>query len=41
VADLAKLNSSAVQAALDEFDRIGREAFLSKYGYGKARSYFV
>jgi hypothetical protein len=31
----------AVVAALDEFDRIGREAFLDKYGFGPSRSYFV
>jgi hypothetical protein len=31
----------AVLAALDEFDRIGRAAFLEKYGFGPARSYFV
>lgn len=31
----------AVLAALDEFDRIGREAFLEKYGFGPARSYFL
>ncbi|MEX5260522.1 DUF3578 domain-containing protein [Kocuria sp. CPCC 205263] len=31
----------AVVAALDEFDAVGREAFLSKYRFGPARSYFV
>jgi MrcB-like, N-terminal domain len=31
----------AVEAALDEFDELGREAFLSKYGFGHARRYFV
>ena len=31
----------AVNRALDEFDRLGRDAFLSKYGFGKAREYFV
>jgi len=40
--DLARLNDrSAVQAALDEFDLLGRDAFLAKYGFGKARTYFV
>lgn len=32
------------QAILDsvaEFDRIGREAFLGKYGFGPAREYFL
>lgn len=32
---------SAVQSALDEFDLLGREKFLSKYGYSEAVSYFV
>ena len=31
----------AVLAALDEFDEIGREAFLSRYGFGRGRAYFV
>jgi len=31
----------AVGAALDEFDAIGREAFLRRYGFGQAREYFV
>jgi MoxR-like ATPase len=31
----------AVLAALDEFDRIGRAAFLEKYGFGPSRAYFV
>lgn len=39
---LADLTSSrAVAQALDEFDRLGRQAFLSKYGFGHAREYFV
>ena len=32
---------AAVEAALDEFDALGREAFLTKYGFGRARRYFV
>lgn len=32
---------SAVQAALDEFLHVGRDAFLEKYGFKQARSYFV
>lgn len=28
-------------AALEEFDRIGRSAFLEKYGFGEAKSYFI
>ena len=31
----------AVLAAIAEFDRIGRDAFLEKYGYGVARRYFL
>ena len=31
----------AVRAALAEFDRLGREAFLDKYAFGQARQYFV
>ena len=31
----------AVIEALEEFDRLGREAFLQKYGFGEGRSYFV
>lgn len=26
---------------MTEFDRLGREAFLEKYGYGEAREYFL
>ncbi len=32
---------SAVHAALEEFDQIGRSAFLDKYGFREARDYFV
>lgn len=31
----------AVHAAMDEYDALGREAFLKKYGYSPARTYFV
>ncbi|WP_236581546.1 hypothetical protein [Hydrogenophaga sp. BPS33] len=41
-ADLARLQSpAAVQAALDEFSRLGRTAFLSRYGFGKSRDFLV
>jgi hypothetical protein len=41
-ARLAELTSrAAVQAALDEFVRLGRESFLNKYGYGPSRDHFV
>ena len=39
---LAELTDpAAVTAALDEFDRLGRDAFLRKYGFGRSRNYFV
>ncbi|GAA5074057.1 hypothetical protein GCM10023319_08030 [Nocardia iowensis] len=28
-------------AAMGEFDRLGRDAFLARFGFGRARSYFV
>jgi MoxR-like ATPase len=31
----------AVESALDEFDVLGRDAFLEKYGFGRSRRYFV
>jgi 5-methylcytosine-specific restriction protein A len=31
----------AVNKAMGEFDIIGREAFLKKYGFGTARTYFI
>lgn len=34
-------SSKAVHDAVDEFNRLGREAFLEKYGFGKARRYFL
>src|SRR4051812_4918404 len=39
---LALLTSrDAVVAAMREFDELGREGFLAKYGYGRANAYFV
>jgi len=35
------MNRSSVQAAIDEFDRVGRDHFLATYGFGRARRYFV
>lgn len=32
---------NAVRAALREFDELGREAFLTKYGFGGSDRYFV
>jgi hypothetical protein len=34
-------DKAAVVAALEEFDRIGRAAFLERYGFGEARQYFI
>jgi hypothetical protein len=39
---LARLSSrAAVLQAIAECDRLGRDAFLEKYGYGPARRYFL
>ena len=39
---MAELTSSdAVREALAEFDALGREPFLAKYGFGPAKRYFV
>jgi 5-methylcytosine-specific restriction protein A len=32
---------AAVLAAIEEFDRLGREAFLERHGFGRARGYFL
>lgn len=32
---------ASVEWAMAEFDRLGRDAFLSDYGYGEAKEYFV
>ena len=41
-AELSRLQSPcAVQAALDEFSRLGRTAFLLRYGFGKSRDFMV
>ncbi|MCK0122553.1 AAA family ATPase [Loktanella sp. F6476L] len=34
-------SQQAVEAAMDEFDKIGRDAFLEKYNFGKSLHYFV
>lgn len=31
----------AIRAAMDEFDELGRDSFLEKYGYGQAKRYFA
>ncbi|MGW7004443.1 hypothetical protein ACWGCW_16890, partial [Streptomyces sp. NPDC054933] len=35
------IDREAVLKTLDEYDRMAREAFLSAYGYGEARSYLL
>lgn len=32
---------AAVHAAMDEYDALGVDEFLKKYGYGHAKTYFV
>jgi hypothetical protein len=32
---------SAVLSAMAEYDQLGREGFLARYGYGPSRSYFL
>lgn len=34
-------DASAVRAAMAEFDRVGREAFLAEHGYGPAHRFFL
>jgi hypothetical protein len=34
-------SAEAVRAAIAEFDALGRDAFLAKYGFGGSRRYFV
>jgi 5-methylcytosine-specific restriction protein A len=38
---LNDITSEAVLAAIAEFDRLGREEFLSRYGFGPARRYLL
>ena len=33
-------NRSSILGAIEEYDRLGQTAFLSKYGFGKSRGYF-
>lgn len=34
-------DTGAVVAAMHEFDELGRDRFLAKYGFGRARTYVV
>jgi hypothetical protein len=38
---LNDVTREGVLAAMGEFDRLGRDAFLAKYGFGGARAYFL
>jgi 5-methylcytosine-specific restriction protein A len=38
---LNSLTREAVESALSEFDKLGRDAFLERHHFGKARSYFI
>lgn len=38
---LSDITRDGVLAAIREFDQIGREAFLAKYGFREARSYYL
>lgn len=38
---LVRLNRQSVELALEEFVSLGRDAFLAKYKFGKARDFFV
>src|SRR4051794_5485856 len=36
---LGALSRTAIERAIAEYDELGRDAFLSKYGFGRATSY--
>lgn len=38
---LSEITKSSVLQAIAEFDQLGREAFLAKYGFGPAHRYFL
>lgn len=38
---LRDVTAEGVKRAVDEFDRLGREAFREEYGFGQARGYFL
>src|SRR6202045_4926341 len=38
---LSDLTAPAVNQAIEEFDQLRRKAFLKKYKFGKAKSYFL
>jgi MoxR-like ATPase len=38
---LADITEQSVRQAIEQFDRLGRDAFLEEYGFGRAREYFL
>lgn len=38
---LSDVTAASVRAAMAEFDEVGRDAFLAKYGFRRARGYFL
>lgn len=38
---LGDVSAADILAAIKEFDSLGREAFLDRYGFGEARRYFI
>lgn len=38
---LTDITASAVIQAIEEFDRLGRDAFLETHGFGRARRYLL
>jgi hypothetical protein len=38
---LPHIGADAIRQAVKEWDEIGQEAFLKKYGFGRARQYFL
>ena len=38
---LRDLTTESVERAMREYDALGRNAFLAKYGFGQSRSYFL
>lgn len=38
---LTDITATNVVQAIEEFDRLGRDAFLEQHGFGRARRYFL
>jgi hypothetical protein len=39
--DFQLITRESILQAIDEYDRLGQDVFLDKYGFGRARSYFL